>query len=225
MYKILIIEDDPLLRDSLSGIFASSLYQIFFETEGINGYKHASRERFDLILLDVLLPGKSGYLIAKQLRDNAIDTPVLMMSTKNELTDIITGFNQGCDGYICKPFNFIELKCRVDALLKRPPRNKSAIYHWGELIIDCNNSCIIKDKQELILPNKQYEIFKYLLENNERTVTKDELLNALWDYDSDTLVNTIDVHISKLRKHLKKSFNLNKELITTIHGKGYRLIK
>lgn len=224
MNKILIVEDDSLLRESLAAIFNSQLYQIFFEVEGLTGYKKALHQKFDLIILDVLLPGKSGYMIAKQLRDNGIQTPILMMSTKKEITDIMTGFNQGIDGYICKPFNINELKCRADALLKRPPRQKQQIYNLGELTIDCNNCVIHKGKKELILPNKQYEIFKYLIENTDRTITKNELLNTLWDYDTDTLPNTIDVHISKLRKHLRKGLDLNEEVITTIHGKGYKLI-
>lgn len=224
MYKILIVEDDALLQESLAGIFASPLYQIFFEGEGLAGYKRALKGKFDLIILDIMLPGKSGYLIAKQLRGNGIDTPILMMSTKKELTDVITGFNQGIDAYVCKPFNLIELKCRAEALLKRPPRLRKETYQVGSIVIDCNNSCIKHNNKELILPNKQYEILKYLVVNNERTVTKEELLSSIWDYDSDTLANTIDVHISKLRKQLRTELDVKNEVITTVHGKGYKIV-
>lgn len=225
MNKLLIIEDDPLLQESLGAAFDSPLYQISFCSEGVKALQLAIREKFDLILLDVVLPGKSGFIIAKQLRDNQNDTPILMMSTKSNLSDILTGFQLGVDGYICKPFNLSELKCRADALLKRPPHAKKDSYQWGELTIDCNNCSICKGHKELILPNKQYEIFKYLVEHTNNTVSKEELMDTLWDFDTDTLPNTIDVHISKLRKQLRQKLEVKENIIATIHGKGYKLIK
>jgi DNA-binding response OmpR family regulator len=213
------------LQESLAAAFDSPLYQIFLRSEGASGYQTALRGKFDLIILDVLLPGKSGFVIAKQLRDNGIDTPILMMSTKNNLSDIMTGFQFGVDGYVCKPFNLHELKCRADALLKRPPQTKKERYEWGELTVDCNNCSINHGDKELVLPNKQYAIFKYLLEHTQTTVSKQELMDTLWDFDTETMPNTIDVHISKLRKQLRQKLEVNSEIIATIHGKGYKLIK
>jgi DNA-binding response OmpR family regulator len=137
----------------------------------------------------------------------------------------MTGFQCGVDGYVCKPFNLHELKCRADALLKRPPQTKKAKYEWGELSIDCNNCSINRGSMELVLPNKQYAIFKYLLEHTQTTVSKQELMDTLWDFDTETMPNTIDVHISKLRKQLRQNLNMNNEVIATVHGKGYKLIK
>jgi DNA-binding response OmpR family regulator len=183
----------------------------------------ALHEEFDLIILDLILPGRSGFIIAKQIRGYGRETPILVISSRREISDIVAGFECGADGYLCKPFSLLELKTRVIAMLRRPPCTKRIKYQLGDISVDTNTSMVSKGQTELSLPNKQFQILKYLCAHPDRVVSKQELLDALWDANSDTLLNTLDVHISKLRRLLAVKLKVEKELICTFHGKGYRV--
>lgn len=223
MYKILLVEDDSLLRESIVAIFDPRLYQILETGNGIEGYQLALKSKPDLIILDLMLPGKSGFLIAKQLRSNKIEAPILMMSTKRELEDVLTGFSCGTDAYIYKPLNLRELLCRAQALLKRPPTTRNNEIPCGEATIDTGSGLVFRGKKSLELPKKQFEILRYICEHRGTLVTKDDLMNSLWDYDTDTLPNTIDVHISKIRKKLRSALDMTEVPIKTMHSRGFIL--
>ena len=223
MPRILLIEDDPLMRDSVKAILDERLYQIVEANEGLEGSRRAVNEHYDLILLDLMLPGKSGFLIARQIRDAHIETPVLMMSTKQAISDVITGFQCGADGYLYKPFNLLELRCRVEALLKRPPHTIRKNFRWHGLHINCETMLITRGNHILQLPGKEFKLLEYFFNHPGKTLSKGELISAVWDYQDSTFANTLDVHISKIRRHFKKKLELDDCPIKTVHGRGFRL--
>ena len=222
MYRILIVEDDKLLAQTLSECFERRLYHISICHEGVLGYKKARNEQYDLLILDWLLPGKTGIDTIKQLRSNEIQTPVLIITTKNNVQDIVTGLRSGSDGYLCKPFNLLEFKTRAESLLKRPPSIKKVVLKSRNLILDTNSYSVYIGKNECNLRKKEYQILKYLLENQGKTITRDQILSNVWPDDKDPYISSVDVHINRLRNKLDEK---NKTaFIKTVHGFGYKII-
>ena len=222
MYKILLVEDDLNLAKSVCDYFDSQLYQIKHFSNGEAGYKNARSNSYDLIMLDVMLPGKNGLVIANQLRRNHIETPILMISTKNLVDDIVNGFCYGIDGYLTKPFSLRELKARVGALLKRPPQNAKKFLKVGDLTMDLENYKVKRDKHNLILRKKEFKILKYMIENQNKVLSKEMIMDNIWSIGTcDCSVNNLDVHISSLRSKIDKGFD--KKLIRTKHGMGYAI--
>jgi len=222
MYKILLVEDDTNLARSVSEFFESQLYQITHIADGESGYKNARSNIYDLIMLDVMLPKKNGLVIANQLRDNHIETPILIISTKNMVDDIVNGFCYGIDGYLTKPFSLRELKARVSALLKRPPRKAQKVLKAGDLILNLENFSVKRAKQNILLRKKEFNILKYLITNQNKVVSKDQIMDNIWAMgDCDCTINNLDVHISSLRSKIDRNFKT--KLIQTKHGVGYSL--
>lgn len=220
MYKILLVEDDTFLAKSVCDFFDSQLYQITHISDGENGYKIARSKEFDLIMLDIMLPGKNGLVIANQLRSNHIETPILMVSTKNMVDDIVNGFCYGIDGYLTKPFSLRELKARVTALLKRPPQPVKMTLKIGDLSMNLDNYEVKRAKKQIVLREKEFRILKFLIENQNKVVSKDQIMDNVWSIGScDCTINNLDVHISSLRSKVDKGFE--KKLIKTLHGRGY----
>jgi DNA-binding response OmpR family regulator len=222
MYKILLVEDDTNLAKSVCEFFESQLYQITHIADGEKGYKNARTNIYDLIMLDVMLPKKNGLVIANQLRDNHIETPILMISTKNLVDDIVNGFCYGIDGYLTKPFSLRELKARVSALLKRPPHNAKKVLKAGDLTLNLENYSVRRDKQNILLRKKEFSILKYLVTNQNKVVSKNQIMDNIWAMgDCDCTINNLDVHISSLRSKIDRGFET--KLIQTKHGVGYSI--
>jgi two-component system response regulator CiaR len=222
MYKILLVEDDLNLARSICDFFESKLYQINHYSDGEKGYKVARTNIYDLILLDVMLPGKNGLVIANQLRRNHIETPILIISTKNLVDDIVNGFCYGIDGYLTKPFSLRELKARVGALLKRPPQNAKKVLKAGDLILNLENFQVKRNKQNISLRKKEFGILKYLVENQNKVVSKEQIMDNIWSLGNcDCSINNLDVHISSLRSKIDKGFE--SKMIQTKHGMGYSI--
>ena len=222
MYKILLVEDDLNLARSICDFFETQLYQITHISEGDKGYKNARTNIYDLLMLDVMLPKKNGLVIANQLRDNHIETPILIISTKNMVDDIVNGFCYGIDGYLTKPFSLRELKARVKALLKRPPQRANTILKAGDLTLNLDNLSVKRDKQTILLRRKEFGILKYLVNNQNKVVSKDQIMNNIWTMgDCDCTVNNLDVHISSLRAKIDRGFKT--KMIQTKHGVGYTI--
>jgi DNA-binding response OmpR family regulator len=221
MYKLLIIEDNCDLAQTLADCFDKRLYHITISYEGVEGYKLARKGVFDLLIIDWLLPGKNGTDLVRQLRYDYIETPVLMMSSKNNVTDIVAGLKSGSDGYLCKPFNLLEFKTRVEAMLKRPAASRKRILSIGDIALDTNTMQTTVAGKPYKLRKKETLILKYLLQNIGCTLSREQIVNNIWDPTEEPYIGSIDVHISRLRKAIDKPFATN--YIKTIHGIGYRL--
>lgn len=222
MYKLLLIEDNIDLANTVCDFFETPLYQITHVADGQVGYKLAKDENFDLIILDIMLPKKNGLVVASQLRRNHIETPILIVSTKNLVDDIVNGFCFGIDSYVTKPFSLRELKSRCLALLRRPTHSTKTKLELADLCLNLQNLKVKRDSKDIILRKKEFCMLKYLLENQNRVVTKEQLIDNIWSWnDGDCTENNLDVHISGLRGKIDKGHA--QKLLHTVHGVGYTL--
>lgn len=221
--KILLIEDNRLLSKSIrKGLEIQGIsVEIFYD--GIQGEQflwmnHAS---LDLVILDLMIPGKSGEMICESARKNGIEIPILMLTAKDTLENKLKGFSVGADDYLTKPFEFAELLARVRALLRRPRNVKIEQIKIGDLNIDFGARKILYNTSEIILSPKEWAVFEYLHRHQNQAVSRDSIFENVSDFAKDNWSNTIDVHIKNLRKklyHLK-----HEDFIKTIRGVGYRL--
>jgi len=221
MYRLLIIEDDLLLAQTLSECFDRRLYHICICLEGLKGYKKARNDKFDLLIVDWMLPQKSGIDIIKQLRLNDIQTPALIITSKNNIHDIVTALKAGSDGYLCKPFNLLEFKTRVESMLKRPPHLKKIILSHRNIFLDTNSCTTTVSGKPCLLRKKEYQILKYMLENLDTTLTREQIISNVWPDSNEPFIASVDVHINRLRKKLNS--NGRNSLIQTVHGIGYKI--
>lgn len=221
MYKILIIEDNLQLAKSIKEYLGTKNYSINIECNGANGLKMAISQRFDLIILDIMLPEKTGYEISEVLRNHHKEVPILMMSQKNATDNIINGFSKGADDYLPKPFSIRELKARVDALLNRPPKTKKKIIQVKDLVFDLNTMTVMKNGKQLFFRRKELAVLRYFLENPEVIITKDQVINNVWPLNADPEPGILDVYLSRIRKKLGSS--KSNPIIKTIHGIGFKV--
>ena len=221
MYRLLIIEDNLLLCETLHDCFEPKLYHISISTDGIKGYKTAINDKFDLIIVDWMLPGKSGIEIIKQLRSLSIETPILIITTKNNIQDIVTGLKSGSDGYLCKPFNLLEFKTRVESMLKRPARTRKKVLKAGPIILNTASASVKVNGEKCEVRKKEYMILKYFMENPDIVLTREQILNNVWASNDDPYASSVDVHINRIREKIDKPFGTC--YLKTIHGIGYKL--
>ncbi|MCA9382840.1 response regulator transcription factor [Candidatus Dojkabacteria bacterium] len=219
MYKILIIEDNNQLAETIRDYFTSEQYQFTIENNGLKGLQTARNNTYDLILLDVVLPERNGFYIAKALREQKIEVPILMMTEKNQVEDIEEGFSKGVDAYLPKPFNLRELKARINGLLKRPPSKKDAIIKFNDIEINTDQRTVTRDGIAIGLRKKEFDILHFLVANKGRVITRDQILNNIWSIYSEPFSGTVDVHLSNIRRKLNIGGKPN--IIRTIHGVGF----
>jgi len=200
-------------------------YSVIAALNGETGLRLALEEDPDLIILDLMLPGMNGYEVCKRLKESKPEIPVLMLTAKSQEADVVTGLDLGADDYMTKPFSVLELLARINALLRRLPSNSSVAdtYKFGNTEINFRTYEAYKDGKSLRFSPREFEILRYLLERKGEVVTRDELLNRVWGYDSFPYTRTIDAHIAALRKKIEEKPD-KPELIITIHGKGYKLL-
>ncbi|TGD22100.1 DNA-binding response regulator [Companilactobacillus suantsaicola] len=217
--KILVVEDDKNLADNIS-TFLADFSHVDIETDGLSGKFAAIENVYDLIILDIMLPEMNGYDVLKNIRAEKINTPVLILTAKAELDDKIHGFNLGADDYLTKPFHREELLVRVKALLKRSGTlADDSVLKIRNLEVNLNNHEIVADNQKIALNGKEYDLLVYLLQNKNTILTKDQIFERIWGFDSDTSITVVEVYMSNLRKKLRPS--KNDSLIKTIRNVGY----
>jgi len=221
MKKVLIIEDDSILAESIKGCLAHQLYQIQIESDGIKGYNKAANEDWDLILLDINLPVKSGFVIDRDLRKLGIESPIIAITGRSDTSSRITCWQMGFDKILQKPFSLNELNSCVEATLKRPEHNSKQILNYLDLEYDDSLHCLKRENTYLPLRKKEVDMFLYLLKNKGRVISREKLYKAVYDWDSDTLESTLDVHLSHLRRKLNTGRASKHEYIKTIHSRGY----
>jgi DNA-binding response OmpR family regulator len=226
MKKILIIEDDSAIRLALEAGLAEENYDVFKASDGIEGFKQAKNPAIDLILLDIMLPGKDGMEICRDLRAEGINTLVMMLTSKNEEIDKVLGLEIGADDYMTKPFSIRELKARIKALLRRTQELKKGIEEssFGDLHFDFKKQEAFKLKKPLKLSAKEFQIVKFFIEHEGEVLGRDKLLDQVWGYDVFPTTRTVDNYILSIRKKIENDPSEPSHLIT-VHTSGYKFVK
>jgi len=225
MKKILIIEDEENMVEGLKFNLEARDYLVIAALDGETGLEKAAEEQPDLVILDLMLPGLNGYEVCKRLKETQAEILIVMLTAKSQEADIITGLDLGADDYITKPFSVLELLARINALLRRsktiPPIPE--VVHIGDMEINFKKYQAQKRGKPLELSPREFEILRYLLERKGEVVSRDDLLNQVWGYESFPYTRTIDAHIAALRKKIEETPD-KPALIITIHGKGYKFL-
>jgi two-component system alkaline phosphatase synthesis response regulator PhoP len=222
--RILLVEDEPGLRRTVKDLLVSSGYSVETNADGADGQAQAERDSFDLIVLDVMLPSRSGFDIARNLRKNGIQTPILMLTARTELNNKVQGFKAGADDYLTKPFEAPELLARVEALLRRSAsgaRKKLKTFEFHGVHVDFTKAHLSKNGETVSLSERECRLLQHLIESDGEVVTRDELLQEVWGYSEAPMTRTVDVHIAWLRQKVEED-PANPRFIVTVHGQGYR---
>ncbi|WP_419824755.1 response regulator transcription factor [Anoxybacterium hadale] len=223
MQKILIIEDEPNIRELVVYNLNQNGYQGMEAEDGLIGIAMVRSEHPDLILLDIMLPGKNGYDICKELRAEGLKTPIIMLTAKNEEIDKVLGLEFGADDYISKPFGIRELMARIKAVLRRYENNtEQEGTRIGDLVINTESHEVKLGGKTLELTLKEFDLLRVLAENRGRVMTRDQLLDKVWGFEYIGETRTVDVHVRYLRKKLGDEDNEGK-YIQTIRGMGYKM--
>lgn len=220
--RVLIVEDDRDLAASLQSTFQKEQFQTRVAHDGLRAWELAFVESFDLIVLDIGLPGMDGLAILQRWRAENVDTPVILLTARGQLEDKITGLDYGADDYLPKPFAIAELLARVRALLRRKSAFKTPIITLGNLTVNTHTHEVYFAQQRMNLTPTEYKILTFLLHNANRVVSRLAIAEHIWDDNFDLMSNVVDVHIRNLRKKLEAQGASG--LIGTVRGVGY-LIK
>lgn len=226
MKKILIIEDDPAISLALEAGLREDSYDVLCASDGIDGLRQAKNPSVDLILLDIMLPGKDGLEICSELRREGINTLVMMLTGKSDEIDKVLGLEIGADDYMTKPFSIRELKARIKALLRRTQELKKGIEEAsiGSLHFDFRKNDALKNKKPFKLSAKEFQIVKFFIEHEGEVIGRDKLLDEVWGYDVFPTTRTVDNYILSIRKKIEDDPSEPKHLIT-VHTSGYKFVK
>jgi two-component system alkaline phosphatase synthesis response regulator PhoP len=221
---ILLIEDEPGLVVTLTDRLRAEGYEVTAARDGDEGFELARQGYGDLILLDLMLPGRDGLDVCRDLRREGIDTPILMLTARGLVTDKVVGLKLGADDYLTKPFESMELLARIEALLRRAPPGADAAgrpFSFGEISVDVGRGVVTRGGAEVSLSAREFALLAYFIENRRRVLSRDELLNKVWGYESAPASRTVDVHVAALRQKLEDEPG-SPRYIVTVHGRGYK---
>ncbi len=221
--RILIIEDEKKLADSIKKGLEQESYAVDAAYEGNDGFGLAVTCDYDLIILDLMLPGMDGIEICRKLREKNIDTPIIMLTARGQIKDRVEGLNSGSDDYLVKPFAFEELLARIKALSRRPKSNTGLVLSVNDLKLNTLTYEVTRFGKEIRLSKKEYALLEFLMRNKGKILTKKQIIDHVWDYDADILPNTVEVYVGYLRDKIDRPFKNNNPLIITVRGFGYRL--
>lgn len=225
--SILLIEDEVGLRMTIGDRLTREGYAVTMATDGPSGFEAASSTAWDLILLDLMLPGMSGLAICRALRRRDDRTPIVMLTARDRLVDKVVGFNSGADDYVTKPFELDELVARCEAIMRRAKRaGASWVAAPVDLLgveVDVRRAIITRGECVFPVAGKELEMLRYLVVNRNEVVSRDELLDQVWGYHREVTSRTVDVHVVALRKKLEPNPRHPTRLVT-VHGIGYKLI-
>lgn len=222
--RILIVEDEHKIANALKRGLEQESFAVDVAYDGDQGMIEVENEDYDLVILDRMMPGeKDGLGILKEMRKDNDHTPVIFLTAKDTVRDRVTGLNEGADDYLVKPFAFDELLARVRALLRRPKDGLNEELVYKDLSLNMNTFEVKREETVIPLTSKEFALTEYLMRNPERILTKDMIMQHVWNYDADILPNTIEVYIGYLRNKIDKPFKKKPRLIQTIRGFGYKL--
>jgi DNA-binding response OmpR family regulator len=220
--RILIVEDEHKIANATKRGLEQQSYAVDVAYDGDTGLAMATSEPYDLIILDRMLPGTvDGLGIVKNLRASNIHIPVLFLTAKDKVLDRALGLNCGADDYLVKPFSFVELVARVRALLRRPTATLGTVIKYKDISLDRSNFMVKRGTAKISLTSKEFALLEYFITNPNRVITKDTLIQHVWDYDSNILPNTVEVYVGYLRNKIDKPFKDKQPLISTRRGFGY----
>jgi DNA-binding response OmpR family regulator len=223
MKSILVIDDDETVRDTISIMLEQEGFRVQMAADGREGYEKALTLKPDLVVVDLRLPGMSGMEICKQLRAANIAMPILVLSAVGDEIDKVLLLEIGADDYVVKPFGSRELLARIRALLRRASPDAKKVYHFGEIEVDIDRRVVSRKGEAVKFTPSEYNLLVYFLQNPDKPLTRDMILNAVWGYDHYPNTRTVDIHVVKLRQKLEPDPNVPKHF-TTVHGVGYRFL-
>lgn len=218
--KILIIEDEKILSDTIKDVLNED-YEIEQAYDGKEGEKFAKKGKYDAIVLDLMLPIYDGYTVLEKIRNSMLFTPVLILTAKDSLEDKLKGFNLKADDYLTKPFAKEELKARIEAIIRRNNPNYKKEIKFNNLIVNIKKRKAFINEKELKIQEKQFDMLIYLLEYQNRIITKEQIFDKVWGFNSDTTVNVVESYANEIRQELKK-YDYDK-YFRTIKGVGYMI--
>jgi len=221
--RILVIEDNQHLANIIKRGLVEEGYAVDISTSGETGEEYMEGIPYDLLILDIILPGKDGIAVCKSLRERKFKTPILMLTAKDSLDDKITGLDSGADDYLVKPFEFEELYARIRALLRREENLVAQILQIGDVSLDISTKQVWRKKELIELTAKEYSILEYLMRHPNMVITRTMIEQHIWDIGLDSSSNLIDAYISRLRRKIDDGDEPS--FIQTIKGAGYRIVK
>ncbi len=222
--RILLVEDEPGLALTIADLLASDGHHVTTAHDGEAGFEKAVGEDFDLLVLDIMLPRKSGSAVCRELRQLGIDVAILMLTAKTQTADKVAGLKLGADDYLGKPFDPLELLARVEALLRRSRKeNRIALksFRFADIEVDFDRAQLSKAGKPVSMAARELQLLQYLIHHRGRVVPREEILQNVWEYNAGVSSRTIDVHVAWLRQKLEPSAQ-NPQHIHTVRGKGYR---
>jgi two component transcriptional regulator, winged helix family len=222
MKKILLVEDEGKIANAVARGLKYEDFDVTIASDGEEALVLGKDEDFDCIILDRMLPLKEGVEVCKELRESNIKTPIIMLTAKSGVNDKVEGLDAGADDYLAKPFSLDELLARIRALLRRPNNIVSDELKVGDLILNTTTFEARRDDKLINLSKKEYDLLEYLMRNANRIISKEKIINHVWDFDSDILPNTVEVYIGYLRNKIDKPFK-DKKMLQTVRGFGYKL--
>jgi len=221
--RILLVEDEPGLVLTLRDRLTREGYSVDTTSDGESGLERAAGEAFDLVLLDVMLPRLGGFDVLKELRRRGVDTPVIMLTARGQVVDKVVGLKLGADDYVTKPFEMVELLARIEAKLRRAPLtpHPSEGFQFDGVRVDFRRAEVTREGEAIDLSAREFQLLKYFVEHRGATLTREELLNEVWGYNSMPSTRTVDVHVAWLRQKIEPNPR-HPQYILTVHGMGYK---
>lgn len=219
--RILLVEDEQKLSDNIKQGLTEQGFAVDQSFDGEDGLFLAETENYDVIVLDLMLPKMDGVTVCKNIRQKGKNTPILMLTAKSQLEDKVEGLDAGADDYLTKPFEFAELKSRIQALLRRSHQQTESVIKIDDLVVDPLKHLVTKGGKEIELTPKEFAILEFMARHKDEAVTRIQIAEHTWDYNFESFSNVIDVFIATLRKKIDNGNT--KKLIHTVHGVGYKL--
>ena len=224
--RVLLVEDEPGLVLTLTDRLRSEGYEVASATDGPTGLSTATAQKFDVILLDVMLPGSSGFDVCRDLRQRGVHTPVIMLTARGQVMDKVLGLKIGADDYLTKPFDMLELLARIEVQVRRAAAvtgKSAAEYKFGDITVNFRKAEVTKAGVALDLSAREFLLLKYFIEHREATLSRDELLNEVWGYNQMPSTRTVDVHVAWLRQKIEPNPR-HPQYVLTMHGMGYKFV-
>jgi two-component system alkaline phosphatase synthesis response regulator PhoP len=223
--RILLVEDEPGLILTLTDRLTAEGYDVQAAGDGPTGLERASREAWDVILLDVMLPGRSGFDVCRDLRQRGLTTPIIMLTARGQVVDRVLGLKLGADDYLTKPFDMEELLARIEVQLRRAAATTSgaSLYRFGDIVVDSRTAEVTRAGTLLDLSAREFLLLKYFTEHRGATLSRERLLNEVWGYRSMPSTRTVDVHVAWLRQKIEPNPR-HPQYILTVHGLGYKFV-
>jgi two-component system, OmpR family, alkaline phosphatase synthesis response regulator PhoP len=224
--RVLLVEDEPGLQLALTDRLIAEGYRVETAADGDTAVRRAGGEPFDVIILDVMLPGRDGFDVARTVRQQGVQTPILMLTARTQVVDRVVGLKLGADDYLTKPFEMMELLARIEALLRRAPTTSGVSlerFQFGNVLVDARKAEVSRDGALVELSAIEFHLLRYFIEHRGATISREELLTEVWGYQATPSTRTVDVHVAWLRQKLEPNPRIP-QYIVTVHGLGYKFL-